>query len=205
MGNLPRWCVLQRGSIEVWSQISTTGIEGPKTNVSAEKLWDLPAINLGWLQGSRSHPCGSRWNTQLLFRDLKCENLLLDQGDVIKICGEGWTIQQLFLRPSLPKLFPTNFLSPFPFRPLPYPSPPSDPLFPIPPGWNQFTYASVLVSDFGFATRYPTNKCKLLSTFCGSFAYAAPEILQSQKYDGKSADVWSMWVSARICLPTSLQ
>ena len=49
-----------------------------------------------------------------------------------------------------------------------------------------------ILTDFGFATRYPTNKCKLLSTFCGSYAYAAPEILQAHKYDGKCADMWSM-------------
>ncbi|XP_068680052.1 MAP/microtubule affinity-regulating kinase 4-like [Montipora foliosa] len=59
----------------------------------------------------------------------------------------------------------------------------------------------IKVSDFGFATRYPTNKCKLLSTFCGSYAYAAPEILLAQHYDGKCADVWSMGIIlyAMVC------
>ena len=50
----------------------------------------------------------------------------------------------------------------------------------------------VSLTDFGFATRYPNNKCKLLSTFCGSYAYAAPEILMAHHYDGKCADIWSM-------------
>ena len=47
-------------------------------------------------------------------------------------------------------------------------------------------------TDFGFATRFPTSKQKLLETFCGSYAYAAPEILQAEKYDGKIADIWSL-------------
>eukprot|EP00111_Clytia_hemisphaerica_P005980 TCONS_00017304-protein len=70
----------------------------------------------------------------VVHRDLKCENLLIDDDEVIK------------------------------------------------------------VSDFGFATRFPTNKQKLLETFCGSYAYAAPEILQAEKYDGKIADIWSLGV-----------
>ena len=68
----------------------------------------------------------------LLSRDLKCENVLLDENELIK------------------------------------------------------------VTDFGFATRYPTSKCKFLDTFCGSYAYAAPEILSACKYDGKLADIWSL-------------
>ncbi|KAK3710167.1 hypothetical protein QZH41_010564, partial [Actinostola sp. cb2023] len=70
----------------------------------------------------------------IVHRDLKCENILIDDNNVIKI------------------------------------------------------------SDFGFATRSPSNRSKLLETFCGSYAYAAPEILQAQKYDGKFADVWSLGV-----------
>ena len=44
--------------------------------------------------------------------------------------------------------------------------------------------------DFGFATKF--SKGKLLTTFCGSCAYASPEILQGRRYNGAKADIWSM-------------
>lgn len=48
---------------------------------------------------------------------------------------------------------------------------------------------NVKISDFGFATNFSGSK--LLETCCGSFAYAAPEVLRQQKYNGFKADVWS--------------
>lgn len=48
---------------------------------------------------------------------------------------------------------------------------------------------NVKLTDFGFATTF--NGTKLLDTCCGSFAYAPPEILRQQKYNGFKADVWS--------------
>ncbi|XP_028418241.1 testis-specific serine/threonine-protein kinase 4-like [Dendronephthya gigantea] len=48
------------------------------------------------------------------------------------------------------------------------------------------------ITDFGFATS--TYKSKPLETFCGSFAYACPQILRGEKYDGMAADVWSIGV-----------
>lgn len=46
------------------------------------------------------------------------------------------------------------------------------------------------ISDFGFARKYQAN----LKTFCGSFAYAAPEVILGNPYDGPLADIWSMGV-----------
>ena len=56
----------------------------------------------------------------------------------------------------------------------------------------------VMISDFGFARVQPiqpeTNKRLLSSTFCGSYAYAPPEILRGIAYDGARADIWSLGV-----------
>lgn len=46
------------------------------------------------------------------------------------------------------------------------------------------------ISDFGFARKYNGN----LKTFCGSFAYAAPEVILGNPYNGPLADIWSMGV-----------
>ncbi|KAM9165662.1 testis-specific serine/threonine-protein kinase 5-like [Pangshura tecta] len=51
----------------------------------------------------------------------------------------------------------------------------------------------IKLTDFGFANRY-SLKNSLMSTFCGSVAYTAPEILMSRKYNGELADLWSLGV-----------
>lgn len=57
---------------------------------------------------------------------------------------------------------------------------------------------NILLSDFGFARSQPieneTGKRRLSLTFCGSYAYAPPEILRGIAYDGTRSDVWSMGV-----------
>lgn len=47
------------------------------------------------------------------------------------------------------------------------------------------------ITDFGFARRH---EGKLLETYCGSYAYAAPEVIMGDPYVGEAADIWSMGV-----------
>ena len=50
------------------------------------------------------------------------------------------------------------------------------------------------LTDFGFA-RQVGDGCTAVTTPCGSFSYAAPELFSAQdgaEYDGKKADIWSM-------------
>ena len=67
-----------------------------------------------------------------IYRDLKCENLLLDNANLIK------------------------------------------------------------VTDFGFARQFEAGD--ISKTFCGSAAYAAPEILQGQPYQLPLHDIWAMGI-----------
>lgn len=64
------------------------------------------------------------------------------------------------------------------------------------------TNNNVKVSDFGFA-RYLGDD-ELSRTFCGSAAYAAPEILQGIPYSGPAYDVWSMGVILYIMVCGSM-
>lgn len=50
---------------------------------------------------------------------------------------------------------------------------------------------NVKISDFGFAKSF--EKSELITTFCGSPLYMAPEILRDRKYSEKS-DIWSLGV-----------
>ncbi|GBM42605.1 Serine/threonine-protein kinase SIK3 [Araneus ventricosus] len=51
---------------------------------------------------------------------------------------------------------------------------------------NRFT------ADFGFSNYYEMDK--MLSTWCGSPPYAAPELFEGRQYNGPKADVWSLGV-----------
>jgi len=65
---------------------------------------------------------------------------------------------------------------------------------------------SIRVADFGFSRvcREVSGKIQLSSTFCGSVAYACPEILQGKAYDAKKSDVWSLGVILFVMLNKSL-
>lgn len=45
-------------------------------------------------------------------------------------------------------------------------------------------------TDFGFACA--GANCEMLIEACGSYGYAAPEIMEGEYYLGKVADLWSM-------------
>ncbi|KAL6044684.1 hypothetical protein QOT17_000177 [Balamuthia mandrillaris] len=60
---------------------------------------------------------------------------------------------------------------------------------------------NVVVIDLGLGNF--TSSGRLLSTFCGSSAYAAPEMFLCRKYVGEKVDVWSMGV-VLYCLITSV-
>lgn len=55
------------------------------------------------------------------------------------------------------------------------------------------------ISDFGFARRF--TDAQKLQTYCGSYAYAAPEIIIGEPYLGRTADIWSIGVIlyAMVC------
>lgn len=50
----------------------------------------------------------------------------------------------------------------------------------------------VKLADFGFSNYFEKNS--LLSTWCGSPPYAAPELFEGRHYNGPKADIWSLGV-----------
>lgn len=60
----------------------------------------------------------------------------------------------------------------------------------------------IKLTDFGFA-KCCTSSC-LSETYCGTAAYAAPEIIMHEPYDACASDIWSMGVILFVLLNDSL-
>ncbi|KAL1502082.1 hypothetical protein ABEB36_007280 [Hypothenemus hampei] len=61
---------------------------------------------------------------------------------------------------------------------------------------------NIKLADFGFSNQFTEGN--LLTTFCGSPPYAAPELFQGLKYDGPKADIWSLGVVVYVLVCGSL-
>ena len=61
---------------------------------------------------------------------------------------------------------------------------------------------NIKIADFGFSNYFQPGS--LLSTWCGSPPYAAPELFEGRRYDGPKADIWSLGVILYVLVSGSL-
>uniref|UniRef100_A0A0A9Y3Q2 non-specific serine/threonine protein kinase n=1 Tax=Lygus hesperus TaxID=30085 RepID=A0A0A9Y3Q2_LYGHE len=61
---------------------------------------------------------------------------------------------------------------------------------------------NIKLADFGFSNNFEPGK--MLTTWCGSPPYAAPELFLGVQYDGPKADVWSLGVVLYVLVCGSL-
>lgn len=58
------------------------------------------------------------------------------------------------------------------------------------------------IGDFGFSTQFSPGE--LSHTFCGSPAYAAPELFKGRPYMASAVDMWALGVLLHQCLTAEL-
>lgn len=63
-------------------------------------------------------------------------------------------------------------------------------------------YRTIKIADFGFANYFTRDR--LLSTWCGSPPYAAPELFKGLNYVGPPVDIWSLGVILYVLVCGSL-
>ena len=91
-------------------------------------------------------------------RDIKCENILFDEDNVVKLIDFGFA--------KCVKPFPkTN---------------------------GEEKLETLIAKKSNPPVKTTKENPNLSETFCGSYAYASPEILRGLAYDPFSSDVWAM-------------
>ena len=65
---------------------------------------------------------------------------------------------------------------------------------------------NIRITDFGFASQTTnSNHERVMSrTFCGSLAYAAPELVRGDPYDARLSDAWSLGIILFVMLNASM-
>lgn len=112
---------------------------------------------------------------RIVHRDLKCENLLLTRlnEDLPRIRTRNNSQSEgLTTPPESPRKYDMGSMLTSEFR---------------------MDEVKLLVTDFGFSRRFESEE-ERSRTFCGSAAYAAPEIIKGEPYKMRDHDMWSLGV-----------